>query len=207
MATIQSVGLGKRFGEHWLFRNLNFSLHKGDKLAVTGNNGSGKSTLLQLISGHMRATEGQIKMTVGGSEIPADNWFQHLAWTAPYIDIIEEFTASEFLKFYGEHKKMINALSPEEIISMCSLNEYAKQSISSYSSGMKQRLKLACTILTDVPLLLLDEPLTNLDESGNHFYAQLIAEFTKDKTVIVCSNDLENEISFCNKKIKISDYH
>jgi ABC-2 type transport system ATP-binding protein len=206
VAEIQLHNLGKRFGDYWLFRNLNLTISKGEKLAFTGNNGSGKSTLLQLISGHMRPSEGTIHIRNGAQEIANDQWFQYFSFSAPYIDIIEEFTATEFLIFYGAHKKMMKNISPSEIISLCNLTSFSSQPISSFSSGMKQRLKLACTVLTDVPLLLLDEPLSNLDESGSEFYRSLIAEHTKEKTVIICSNDLEKEISFCNRRIMISDY-
>lgn len=206
MATIQLNTIGKKFGTHWLFRNINFEITSGEKIAVTGSNGSGKSTLLQLISGHMRPSEGELTISSNGSKIPTEKWYEQLSWCAPYIDIIEEFSPTEFLNFYREHKSFLNGISTKEIIDLCMLKESALQPINQFSSGMKQRLKLATAILTDAPILLLDEPLSNLDERGNQFYKELITSYAGNKTIIVCSNEYEKEFFFCSRKIRIEDY-
>ena len=206
MATIQLNKIGKKFGTHWLFRNINFGISSGEKIAVTGSNGSGKSTLLQLISGHMRPSEGEINIAIKDTKIPTEKWYEQLSWCAPYIDIIEEFSPTEFLNFYREHKSFLNAVTTNQIIDLCMLKESAHQPINQFSSGMKQRLKLATAILTDAPVLLLDEPLSNLDEKGNQFYKDLITTYANNKTIIVCSNEYEKEFFFCTRKIKIEDY-
>ena len=86
------------------------------------------------------------------------------------------------------------------------LTEFSNKPIQHFSSGMKQRLKLATAILTDVPFLFLDEPLTNLDDAGTALYTELINKYTNGKTVIICSNNHQDEIFCCNRKINISDY-
>ena len=68
---------------------------------------------------------------------------------------------------------------------------------------MKQRLKLALALLSSTEIVLLDEPLTNLDENGVLFYKKLIGEFAAQKTILVCSNNIADEIYFCNKQIKL----
>jgi ABC-type multidrug transport system ATPase subunit len=74
-----------------------------------------------------------------------------------------------------------------------------------FSSGMKQRLKLAQAVFSDVSILLLDEPCTNLDKPGYELYHSLINKYCQDKLIIVSSND-PNEIDFCTERINILDY-
>jgi ABC-type multidrug transport system ATPase subunit len=73
--------------------------------------------------------------------------------------------------------------------------------VKNFSSGMKQRLKLTLAIMSDTPLLLLDEPLSNLDENGATWYQQMVRDFAGDRTIVVCSNMNEKEIGFCHEKI------
>lgn len=81
----------------------------------------------------------------------------------------------------------------------------ADKQIRFYSSGMKQRMKLAQAIFSDVPILLLDEPCTNLDAVGYALYHQLIENYCSEKLVIVCSNDIQ-EFDFCTEKLDIMNY-
>ncbi len=206
MADIQLHQLGKRYNDHWLFRNLSLTVSAGEKLAITGKNGSGKSTLLQIISGYIRPTEGSVNLIINDNNIPSEKWYSHLAWSAPYIDIIEELTVEEFANFYISHKKMLNGINANDLIALCRLHESSQKPIRSFSSGMKQRLKLGCAIVSDTPLLLLDEPLSNLDEDGYNLYKELINQFTANKTVLICSNDSKEETFCCTRKISVSEY-
>jgi ABC-type multidrug transport system ATPase subunit len=85
------------------------------------------------------------------------------------------------------------------------LENAVNKQIRNYSSGMRQRVKLAQSIFSDVPVVLLDEPCTNLDAAGIQLYHQLINEYCKNRMVIVSSND-EVEYRFCNEKLNINDY-
>ena len=88
---------------------------------------------------------------------------------------------------------------------MIGLEAAAKKQIRYYSSGMKQRIKLAQAVFSDTPVVLLDEPCTNLDLEGIELYHQLILNNCKGRLVIVSSNDIQ-EYSFCEEKISILDY-
>ena len=95
--------------------------------------------------------------------------------------------------------------SADEILSMLGLKNASHKQIRYFSSGMKQRIKLAQAIFSDVPLLLLDEPCTNLDKAGYELYHRLIAGYTQKKLVIVSSND-PLEYDFCDERLQMSDY-
>ena len=194
---------GKRFNRDWIFRHLSYDFAAGKKYAITGSNGSGKSTLLQVLSGSLSHNEGKVNFLLQEKEIEADHHFRHIALAAPYLELIEEMTAAEFLLF---HKKFKTLTSPDkEILQLVGLQKAANKQIRYYSSGMKQRLKLAQAFFSDSPILLLDEPTTNLDAEGIALYQLLINNHTQNKLVIISSNDLQ-EYEFCDAVVAIGDY-
>ncbi len=196
---------GKRFNREWIFRNLSFDFLPGEKYAITGPNGSGKSTVLQVISGSMAPSAGHIKWQLKNEPVQEDALFNFLTISAPYLETIEELSAFEFLTFHNRFKKFIDHITVDEIIDVIGLKSSAHKQIRYFSSGMKQRIKLAQAIFSDVPLLLLDEPCTNLDTAGIELYHRLIEKYAGGKTVIVSSNDVQ-EYSFCKSIINILDY-
>lgn len=202
---IELQNAGKRFNRDWIFKKLQLTIHAKERLAITGPNGTGKSTLLQVIAGNVSLNEGNIEWRLNEKNIGEENIFQHIAVVAPYLELIEEYTAAEFLQFHSKFKPLAENISVTEILSLVGLKNASNKQIRFYSSGMKQRIKLAQAIFTDVPLLLLDEPCTNLDEEGYALYHSLIADHCGNKTIIVSSNDL-NEYDFCERKISITDF-
>jgi len=196
---------GKRFNRDWIFRHLTYEFLPAHSYAITGPNGSGKSTLLQIISAGMALSEGMIAWQNDRASIDADNVFKSFSIAAPYLELIEEMTAIEFLQFHHQFKRLLPDISINEIISLIGLEKAANKQIRYYSSGMKQRIKLAQAIFSDVPLLLLDEPCTNLDASGYELYHNLISDYGNGRTIIVSSNDA-NEYSFCGEVISITKF-
>jgi ABC-type multidrug transport system ATPase subunit len=195
---------GKRFSREWIFRNLNYEFTAGRSYAITGPNGSGKSTLLQVLSASMLLNEGDAGWMNGGS-LESDTVHSYISFAAPYLELIEEMTAKEFLFFHSTFKNFIKKFSVEEILNMAGLIHAADKQIRFYSSGMKQRLKLAQAIFSDVPVVLLDEPCTNLDVTGFDLYYKWVAEFCKERLLIISSNDV-NEYKFCDEQLKMQDF-
>ena len=216
---IQLNNTGKRFNKEWIFRNCNYTFNTGTAYAITGPNGSGKSTLLQTIAGAINASEGNVsvnsdQLTVNsdgssenGQRKTIDNalLYQYISIAAPYLELVEEMTATEALNFHSAFKPLLKGITIDEILTEVGLNAAAHKQIRYYSSGMKQRIKLAQAIFSDVPILLLDEPCTNLDATGYSLYHQLIKDYCAHKLVIVCSNDPQ-EYDFCTEKLDIMEY-
>jgi ABC-type multidrug transport system ATPase subunit len=194
---------GKRFNRDWIFRHLTYTFEEGQSYAIIGPNGSGKSTLLQVISGGMIVNEGQCQWSLNGkwTEEP----FKQVSICAPYLEVVEEMTLKEFFQFHQGFKPFLPELTIDKIISLLGLEKAVNKQIRYYSSGMKQRVRLAQAIFSDVPAVLLDEPCTNLDAAGVSLYHQLINDYCKNRMVIVSSND-EVEYRFCRERINISDY-
>jgi len=157
--------------------------------------------------GTEQSATGNLKSAISNhkSAISSEDIYQHISITAPYLELIEEMSGAEFLAFHSRFKPLTKHQTMDEILLKVGLSKAANKQISKYSSGMKQRLKLAQAIFSDTPLLLLDEPCTNLDKEGYSLYQNLIQENCPNKIVIICSNE-EAEIHFCNARIHINDY-
>lgn len=205
MMKISLSDTGKRFNRDWIFRGFNYEFNSGNSYAITGPNGSGKSTLLQVIGGAVGASTGLITCTINNTPIEADNLYRYLSIAAPYLELVEEMTAIEFLQFHGRFKQFLPDTSIAGILKRVGLEKSAHKQIRYYSSGMKQRLKLAQSIFSDVPCLLLDEPCTNLDAEGITLYQELIGQYALNRIIIVSSNDIQ-EYGFCKERIDILNY-
>ena len=202
MFTIQVQNASKRFHHEWIFKNLDLELSTGDTIAITGGNGSGKSTLLKCLSGAIPLTSGAIQYQSGATQISEEQWFRSLALATPYLELPEEFTLSEVLSFHFQFKKPLQQRSTVEILEILGLEKHKSKAISQFSSGMKQRVKLALAIFSEVPFLLLDEPTTNLDKQGVTWYLELIQNHCSSRILVICSND-PREYDFCEKKIAL----
>jgi ABC-type multidrug transport system ATPase subunit len=202
--TIRLSEGGKRFNREWIFRKATLEFTSGTSYAITGPNGSGKSTLLQAIGGMLQLSEGSITFLDASGNF-LETPYRHLSFCAPYLDVIEEMTLLEFLAFHQQFKKPLPGITATDVIRTIGLEASAEKQIRYYSSGMKQRVKLAQAILIDTPVLLLDEPCTNLDATGIQLYHSLIDTYCKDRLVVVCSNDAV-EYRFCTKRIAITDF-
>ncbi len=200
--TIILKNISKKYNKEWLFKNLDYSFSIDESYAITGLNGSGKSTLLQIIAGFVLPTEG--KIFVGEKETD-ENFYKNISIATPYLELIEEMTATEFLQFHLQFKSIINNYNIAAILEQVQLTNAAQKQIRYFSSGMKQRLKLAQAFFSNTSILLLDEPTSNLDKQGISLYHQLINNYTKNRLVIICSND-ETEYSFCKYTLNINDY-
>ena len=201
---IELTGLGKRFNDTWIFRNINFQFIAPNHYAIIGPNGSGKSTLLQIIAGAMIHTEGNV-LYRDPDIIAPENIFKKISLAAPYLELIEEMTLKEFFLFHQNMKGWIDRKSSEDIIALLGLREFSHRHLRYFSSGMKQRVKLAQAIFSDVPVILLDEPLTNLDENGIQLYLSLIHDYCSRRLVIISSNDT-TEYHFCKEIIDLANY-
>lgn len=203
--TISLSDAGKRYNRDWIFRHLTYQFEAGKSYAITGPNGSGKSTLLQVLSGNMMIHEGKMDWQINGKMIADEKVYREVSLCAPYLEVIEEMTLNEFLQFHSSFKPFLPGVSMTDIIGVIGLEKALHKQIRYYSSGMKQRVKLAQCIFSDTSLVLLDEPCTNLDAAGIALYHQLITTYCKNRMVVVSSND-EVEFSFCQAVINISDY-
>jgi ABC-type multidrug transport system ATPase subunit len=194
--------LGKKFNKDWIFRNVNTFFESNNSYTFVGANGSGKSTLLQVILGSMPATEGKIVYELGKIPIDPTHFFRYVSLATPYLELIEEFTLTELLTFHSKFKPFRNNLTIDEVIEKIGLANARHKTIQNFSSGMKQRVKLALAFFSDTQVIMLDEPTANLDKQGSDWYLQQIESQTVDRLLFICSNQ-PAEYEFCKNIINI----
>ena len=202
---IAVTGLGKRFQRDWIFRGLTHVFEPGTATAILGPNGSGKSTLLNTISGQLLASEGTLAYAYGGRPVPVEEVPPLLAYCAPYLELIEELTLTELLQFHTRFKPLRPGVSPVRLIELMYLEKSRHKLIRDFSSGMKQRLKLGLALYAAAPLLLLDEPTTNLDRTGVDWYREHVHATAPGRLVLVSSN-VPEEYDFCQQQLSVTDF-
>ncbi len=201
--TLQNIG--RRFNRDWIFRNIDYTFTSGETYAILGPNGSGKSTLLQVLNGSLSPSIGSISYALDDKLIEAEDIFKQLSLAAPYLELIEEFSLDEMTDFHFKFKPYLQGMDKESLIALLNLDGSKNKLIKYFSSGMKQRLKLALAFCSDTPMLMLDEPTSNLDTQGVDWYLNLVEKFALNRLTIICSNQ-EHEYSFCKHRLNISDY-
>ena len=202
---IELQGVGKRYRREWILRNLHFDLQPGGRYAVTGPNGSGKSTLLRMLSGHLTPTKGKLRFSLQERELPIHEVYRQLAFAAPYLELIEEFSLREALHFHQGFRPFLPGLDVAAIIALLGLEKAQHLPIMQFSSVMKQRLKLALACCTQAGFILLDEPTTNLDVQGITWYHQLLDQFAQDRLLVIASN-VPDDYRICTEELAILDY-
>lgn len=205
MFGIQLEQIGRRFNSDWIFRQVDFSFASGTRYAVLGPNGSGKSTLLKVISGSLTPSEGALKYTLLNKELPVESVYRHLTIAAPYLELIEEFSLREMIRFHFKNKTYLNGFDEDRVIDRISLESSLDKPLRFFSSGMKQRVKLALACCAQSHLLLLDEPISNLDVKSVDWYHQLLADTAGDRLLIIFSNQ-EEEYKSCEVTLNLGAF-
>lgn len=202
--SLQSVG--KRYNHEWIFRGISHTFKQDEHTVILGSNGSGKSTLLQVILGSTIASEGELTYTVNGNSKSVDESLGLFSLATPYLELIEEYTLTELLKFHQKMTPFREGLTIESIIEILYLVDAKNKELKYYSSGMKQRAKLGLALLSNTPFVLLDEPTSNLDAKAIEWYKQLVNDNKSGRVIIVCSNDQKDEFDFCSNQLNVNDY-
>ncbi len=201
---IELISIGKRFGRQWVFKDINRIFEPGCRICITGPNGSGKSTLLKIIAGYTGATEGRVLHSSQDLELNKEKVFEQVAIAAPYLDVYNDLSAKETIELQASFKPFVKHIASYEMLDSLGIGNAANKAVKDLSSGMKQRLLLALAIYADTELLLLDEPASNLDDNGLELYLNAVGSVSKDRSIIVCSNDPEREADFCNDRLELS---
>jgi heme exporter protein A len=188
--TLSVQALSQRFGPNKIFESLTFEVPKGQGLVVTGPNGSGKTTLLRILSGLLRPTKGEVRLNVDGKTTSPEERLSHIGFITPELALYEELTALENLEFFAHIRRLKRTKADHlALLERVGLKEKGRDLVGTFSSGMKQRLKLAFAIQHEPMLLLLDEPGSSLDDSGRAVVEGVVAEQKKKGVLVVATND------------------
>lgn len=194
--------VGKRYYNRWLFREIDLDLNAGSKLALIGTNGSGKSTLLRIIAGQLLPTEGKVDYKNADKKIAYDNYYKHLSWAAPSLDLYDDLTLEEHISWHFKLKPSILP-NPKTLISILDLEADRNKKLRLYSSGMLQRVKVGLALFTQSDLLLLDEPTSNMDTRNADKMLGMIDEYRGERILILASN-LDREFEQYENQLHLS---
>lgn len=198
--------VGRRYNREWIFKHITYEFESGKSYAILGPNGSGKSTLLKVLSGSLAPSAGSIYYEMNDKAVDVESVFQYLSLATPYVELIEEFTLREQIQFHFKFKNYLSGYSEPEVVHLLGLENAIDKELKFFSSGMKQRVKLALACCSDSAFVLLDEPTSNLDAAGEGWYLELVDKTKRaDRLFIICSNQ-EKEYNFCDQTLSISDY-
>ena len=200
-------GLQKKFGKQHILQDVSYTFQTGSKTVILGSNGSGKSTLIKILSGSLEATEGSPVYTFEGSNVTAKSAGLHVGIAAPYVALNPMFSLKETLAFHEQFCPFPEGFKLTDWLYKAGLAAHEDKRLSTFSSGMLQRVRLLLAVANDRPLLLLDEPLSNLDAEGVLFYTELIHAFALSKTIIVGSNYQEDEYDFCTNELLLEKHY
>ena len=200
--TVSVENLNKYYGDIKASDNINFRAYKGDVIALLGPNGAGKSTLMNMISGYLAPSSGKIEVMGKDIALFALQSKENIGFLpegAPlYPDISVKMFLSYMAQLRGVGKKELN-----EAIEKANIKEVLHQKIETLSKGYQRRVGFAQSILSNPPVLLLDEPTDGLDPDQKDYIRALIKQMAKDKTIIISTHLLEEAETVCNRIILI----
>jgi heme exporter protein A len=205
MHQLKVTEVSKQYTGNTLFNNITFEVHPGEVTAITGWNGSGKSTLLRIIAGLVRPSGGTVEMFFQGEPVAKESRRTFVGMVAPAMSLYDELTALENLEFFCKVRGIDHdRKSCLRIMDRVGLTEKTHKLCRNYSSGMKQRLKIAQALIHNPPLLLLDEPGCNLDSKGMEIVEKVIADHRQGGMTVIASNE-KREVNYGDRIINLSE--
>lgn len=190
-----------------VFKNVNYTFKSGNVYSITGQNGSGKSTLLKIIAGVMSKSKGKIEWNIDEKKIENEDSNIYFGFVAPYLNLYEEFNINEIVKIVAEIRGIdLDLTYANMLVSNFGLEKRTLDPISSFSSGMKQRVKFIVALIHKPKILLLDEPFTNFDEAGIKVVKSIIKEIVDNNGIVIIASNDKEEIEMCNFNLSILDF-
>ncbi|MEO7867160.1 MAG: ABC transporter ATP-binding protein [Candidatus Eisenbacteria bacterium] len=202
--SLSAIGLTHRYGRRIALQPLEFELTSPGVVAVTGANGSGKSTLLRIVAGILRPSGGALSFALLGKGIKPLERRHAIGLATPELAFYEEFTARENLAFLAETRALAQpGQAVQNALECVQLETRADDRVADYSSGMKQRLRLASAILHRPAVLLLDEPGGHLDAEGRAVVERIVRQESTRSLVLLATNDPE-EMRLATKLVELN---
>jgi len=204
--SVEALELNKSFGRRLIFNDLQFRFDKSGVYGISGPNGSGKSTLVKIIAGILGASKGKIVHKMNDQEIAEERLHDHIGFVSPYLVLYEEFSTYENLKLFAEIRGVkFNKERVDYLLNKFLLYKRKDDLLKTYSSGMKQRVKFIFALMHSPQLIILDEPISNLDDEGKNSVYELVREEGQKNIVLIASNE-KNDLELCNDIVYLEKY-
>ncbi len=207
-ATLQVIGLSKNYNEKNAVKDISFKLNKNEIIGILGPNGCGKTTTIGMILGLLKPTSG--KILVNGIEIEKNRvqLLNNLNFISPYVELPKKLTVKQNLIVYGklydikDLKKKIEYLSEK-----LRLGDIINKLTGELSSGQKNRVSLAKSIINDPLVLLLDEPTASLDPETGDFVRSFFENYQKENetSILLASHNMSEVERLCSSVLMMNN--
>ncbi len=205
MIEISADNIIKKYGLKRVLTGISFH-HQTAVLGIAGSNGSGKSTLLKIISGLIKPTSGKVEWKIQGDTLSPKAIIPFIGFSAPYVQLYEELTVDENLRFLVELQKNSVIKDINELLEQFEIEKLSNSLYGNLSTGQQQRVKLASAVIKKPSILIMDEPGSNLDLKGKSLIRNLVQKFKdSDRMVIIASNQ-KDELDLCDAIIDLNKY-
>ncbi|MBT8267336.1 MAG: gliding motility-associated ABC transporter ATP-binding subunit GldA [Bacteroidia bacterium] len=202
--SIKVEQITKRYGEQKALNAVSFEVSKPEVVGFLGPNGAGKSTMMKILTTYLDATEG--KASVNGFDVQSES--QKVQYSVGYLPEHNPLYLDMYVREYlGFNSKIyqVDQARIEEVIALTGLEPEAHKNIGQLSKGYRQRVGLACALLHDPDVLILDEPTTGLDPNQLAEIRQLIKELGAEKTVFLSTHIMQEVEAMCDRVIIINN--
>lgn len=202
MLAIDSKGLTKTFKETVAVDSLDLAIDEGELFGLVGPDGAGKTTTLRLLAGLLKLSEGEASIVGHDLTSQAEAIKPHIGYMAQEFSLYGELTAEENLRFFSEiydvrgEKARARA---DRLLGFAGLSDFKGRRADQLSGGMKKKLALACTLIHEPEVLLLDEPTTGVDPISRREFWDILMELNLQGTTIVVSTPYMDEADRCER--------
>ena len=204
---LKIIDLSKTYDSKEAVRNISFNLNENEIIGILGPNGCGKTTTIGMILGLLKPTKG--KVLINGIEIEKQRveLLNELNFISPYIELPKKLTVKQNLEVYGrlyDVKKLRTKI--DYLCEKLRLNEFINKITGELSSGQKNRVSLAKSIINDPSVLLLDEPTASLDPETGDFVRSFLEEYQKEKktSILLASHNMAEVERLCSSVLMMN---
>ncbi len=200
---LQINSLTVRLDGRTVLEDINIDVNRGEIVAILGPNGGGKTTLIKILTQIIRPDKGTLVFYLDNHKLSPENLNRHIGLIGPYLQLYQELTAYENLRFISQLRRVPHAEKRiKELAAAVGLERHIHRAVHTYSSGMKQRLKYLFAIMGDPDFLFVDEPTSNLDKDGISWVYQLLDEWKRDKVLVFATND-EQDLNYADEVVTV----
>jgi len=199
-SAISIENVKKTLGNREVLKGISFTVRTGDIFGYLGPNGAGKTTTIRILLGLLQADSG--KLNILGQDINLSETRMKIGFVLDKDGLYDSMTAEENLKFYLRIYRLSEAsVKFDKLLRMVNLDNRAKDKVSTYSRGMRQRLTLARAMVHDPEVLVMDEPTAGVDPSGQIEIRQIMLDVAhrENKTIFLSSHNLDEVQRICNR--------
>ncbi len=204
---LEIIDLSKAYDTKEAVRNISFKVNENEIIGILGPNGCGKTTTIGMILGLLKPTKG--KVLINGIEIEKQRveLLNELNFISPYIELPKKLTVKQNLEVYGrlyDVKEL--GIKIDYLCEKLRLNEFINKITGELSSGQKNRVSLAKSIINNPSVLLLDEPTASLDPETGDFVRSFLEEYQKEKktSILLASHNMAEVERLCSSVLMMN---